>query len=158
LYIYIYILLCSCYPIKDGGCQYPLKYGESQCKCKRRYDDVEISNISILENGYPQYRRQKKFDASKRDKKDLRVVSHNREIFNDWKGHTNFEFVGSANVILYLYKYLFKGAKNKKMEIVSSKKEEVNNQVVQLKHYGEYVNFRRILKHHHLYQWLKFVL
>ena len=128
----IYILLCSCYPIKDGGCQYPLKYGESQCKCKRRYDDVEISNISILENGYPQYRRQKNFDVSKRDKKDLRVVSHNREIFNDWKGHANFEFVGAANVILYLYKYLFKGAKNKKMEIVSTKNDnEANNQVVQ---------------------------
>ncbi len=52
--------MCSCYPIKDGGCQYPLKHGEATCKCKRRYDDIEVSNISILENGYPQYRRQKK--------------------------------------------------------------------------------------------------
>ena len=85
-------------------------------------------------------------------------MSHNREIFNDWKGHANFGFVGAANVILYLYKYLFKGAKNKKMEILSENKDNVvNNQVLQLKHYGEYVNFRRILKHHHLYQWLKFV-
>lgn len=50
----------------------------------------------------------------------------------DWKGHANFEFVGAANVILYLYKYLFKGAKNKKMEIVSENKAyEIINQIVQ---------------------------
>ena len=50
----------------------------------------------------------------------------------DWKGHANLEFVGAANVILYLYKYLFKGAKNKKMEIVSKNKDNVvNNQIVE---------------------------
>ena len=58
--LYIYILLCSCYPIKDGGCQYPLNNGETTGKGIRRYDNIEVTNISILENGYPQYRRQKK--------------------------------------------------------------------------------------------------
>ena len=102
-----------------------VKFGEKTCRCKRRYDDIEIPNISILENGYPQYRRQKNINISKRNELDLRVVSHNREIVMDWYGHANLEFVGAANVILYLYKYLFKGAKNKKMEIVSKNKDNV---------------------------------
>ena len=68
----------------------------------------------------------KKNYVSKRDKKDLQVVSQKRS------SRFNFEFVGAANVILYLYKYLFKGAKNKKMEILSTNKDNViNNQVVQ---------------------------
>ena len=124
--------MCRCYPIQKGGCQYPLKFGETTCRCKRRYDDIEIPNISIIENGYPQYRRQKNINISKRNELDLRVVSHNREIVMDWYGHANLEFVGAANVILYLYKYLFKGSKNKKMQVVNVKdKSFVNNQIVQ---------------------------
>ncbi len=76
--------------------------------CKRNYNDIETPDIDILENGYPQYRRLRNIDVSKQKRDDLRIVAHNREILMDWKGHCNFEFVGAANVVLYLYKYLFK--------------------------------------------------
>ena len=29
---------------------------------------------------------------------NLRIISHNREILMDWKGHCNFECIGAVNV------------------------------------------------------------
>ena len=118
-------MLHKCYPVSEGGCRYKVKIrGIDIDMCKRKYNDVETPFIDILENGYPQYRRLKNKDELKQQDDDLRIVAHNREILMDWKGHCNFEFVGAANVVLYLYKYLFKGSKNKKMAI-----SKVNNNV-----------------------------
>ena len=35
---------------------------------------------------------------TKQKRDDLRIISHNREILMDWKGHCNFEFIGAVNV------------------------------------------------------------
>ena len=120
-------MMHKCYPVSEGGCRYKVKIrGVEIDMCKRKYNDIETPVIDILENGYPQYRRLRNNDVTKQKRDDLRVVAHNREIL---KGHCNFEFVGAANVVLYLYKYLFKGSKNKKMAIlkVNNNANECNN-------------------------------
>ncbi len=51
-----------------------------------------------MENSYLQYRKLRDKDQSKQKRDDLRIISHNREILMDWKGHCNFEFIGAVNV------------------------------------------------------------
>ena len=78
---------------------------DSKGQCKKGYTNTTIREKTTFSNeGFPLYRRRKE--------EDLLVVPYNREIFLDWGcGHINCEFSGQTYTILYLYKYLFKGAK-----------------------------------------------
>jgi len=69
--------------------------------CKRGYTSMIVRETTFDERGYPVY--------GKKTKDDFRVVPHNREVLVDWDGHINVEFCGRTFVVLYLYKYLFKG-------------------------------------------------
>ena len=61
------------------------------------------SKTTFSSEGFPLYRRRKE--------EDLLVVPYNREIFLDWGcSNINCDFSGQTYTILYLYKYLFKGA------------------------------------------------
>ena len=103
--------------------------GVSGCKrkdgtCKRGYTNTELRNKTKFdEKGYPLYSRKKV--------EDLKVVPYHKQILLDWNGHINCEFCGKAYVILYLYKYLFKG--NKKVKILFDntndlhKEDEINH-------------------------------
>jgi PIF1-like helicase len=82
----------------------------SEDRCKRRYDVRGVTDkTQVDEYGYPRYRR--------RAEKDLRVVPHNRKILLDWKAHINVEYAASAESVLYLYKYLYKGPKKVQVTI-----------------------------------------
>ena len=79
--------------------------------CKRGFSNDQVRPFtSIDENGYPTYRR--------RTQRDLKVVAHNRELLLDWDGHINVEYAGTTYTVLYLYKYLFKGNKKIKAQMI----------------------------------------
>jgi len=67
-----------------------------------------LHNVLLLITGFPLYRR---------GENDHYIVPHNKKILLDWGGHANVEFAGGTYCVLYLYKYLFKGAKNVKMRL-----------------------------------------
>jgi len=93
------------------------KQAENGCldkdgNCKRGYQNDKLRPVTILdENGYPSYRR--------RTLRDLKVVPHNRELLLDWEGHMNVEYAGTTYTVLYLYKYLFKGNKKMKAQLLA---------------------------------------
>jgi hypothetical protein len=76
--------------------------------CKRGFSNEDlIMSTYFDEKGYPIYRRRKK--------EDLKIVSYHKDILLDWDGHINVEYCGKSYVILYLYKYLFKGNRKNKI-------------------------------------------
>jgi hypothetical protein len=92
----------KCYAKEAGGCED--KYGV----CVRGYGSFVITTENSFNlKGFPLYARHT-ID-------DLTVVAHNRQILLDWDGHCNVEACSSGYVVLYLYKYLYKG--NKKITI-----------------------------------------
>ncbi len=50
----------------------------------------------------------------------MRVVPHNIYILEDWDGHVNVEFCGSHYTPVYLYLYLFKGAKKERFRLTNA--------------------------------------
>ena len=65
---------------------------------------------------------------SRRISTDKFVVPHNRAILEDWNGHSNVEFAGSALQVMYLYKYLYKGSKKAKVTAknIDNKDDEIS--------------------------------
>ena len=43
------------------------------------------------------------------EEEDLKIVPHNIDVLEDWQGHANVEWCGSAYTPVYLYKYIYKG-------------------------------------------------
>jgi hypothetical protein len=62
---------------------------------------IIIGKVSLGPMKFPIYGR--------REAEDLKVVPHNIYILEDWQGHANVEWCGSAYTPVYLYKYVFKG-------------------------------------------------
>ena len=86
--------------------------------CKKGFSNVDLRQKTRFdEKGYPVYR--------KRNIIDLRVVSYHKQILIDWDGHINVAFCGKSFVVLYLYKYLFKG--NKKLKILFDNTKDVHD-------------------------------
>ena len=82
--------------------------------CKRGYDALVLNNgqPSFGETNFPIY--------GKREEEDLRVVPHHIFILEDWDGHVNVEFCGSHYTPVYLYQYLFKGAKKERFRLTNA--------------------------------------
>jgi len=82
--------------------------------CGKGFSDTDLKCETCFdEKGYPIYR--------KRKKEDLNVVSYHIQILIDWDGHINVAYCGKAYVVLYLYKYLFKGNKKLKIDFDNTK-------------------------------------
>jgi hypothetical protein len=78
--------------------------------CKKGFMDTIIqSSSSFDDRGYVQYQR--------RNADDLRITPHNRQILEDWDGHAYIDWCGTTYTVLYLYKYLYKGAKKVKFRL-----------------------------------------
>jgi hypothetical protein len=78
--------------------------------CKKGFMDTTLQNQSSFdERGYVKYKRTKP--------SDLRIGPHNRKILEDWDGHAYVDWCGSTYTVLYLYKYLYKGAKKVKFRL-----------------------------------------
>ena len=92
------------------------------CKCKRGYEDTAIQDKTTFdERGFPVYRRD--FEC------DLDVVPHNRSLILDWDGHANTEYAGNTQCVLYLYKYLYKGAKKVKLRLTNAEDVQDDDEV-----------------------------
>jgi hypothetical protein len=94
-------------------CEYVTSHMVHKCKrgvclddndiCERGYTkNVIQQNTTFSNRGFPVYKRL--------NEQDLKIVPHNRSVLLDWNGHANVEFAGSTYLVIYLYKYLFKGS------------------------------------------------
>jgi hypothetical protein len=100
-----------------NGCK-----NSTTCKCKRGYDDTLIqSETTFDDRGFPVYKRD--YDC------DLDVVPHNKFLLLDWNGHANVEYAGNSQCVLYLYKYLYKGAKKVKLRLTNAEEVSDNDEI-----------------------------
>ena len=100
-----------------NGCK-----NSTTCKCKRGYDDTLIqSETTFDDRGFPVYKRD--YDC------DLDVVPHNKFLLLDWNGHANVEYAGNSQCVLYLYKYLYKGAKKVKLRLTNVDEVSDNDEI-----------------------------
>jgi hypothetical protein len=103
--------------VAENGCK-----DSPTCKCKRGYEDTIIQNYTSFDDrGFPIYKRDYECD--------LDVVPHNRELLLDWNGHSNVEYAGNTYCVLYLYKYLYKGAKKVKMRLTNAENVNENDEI-----------------------------
>ena len=84
--------------------------------CKSRFDSNTIGETNITPGGYTRYRRDKL--------RDLFICPHNRTILEDMQGHVFVEICGAESMV-YLYKYLYKGAKKDKFKLTNA--DDVND-------------------------------
>ena len=81
--------------------------------CKKGFGNNTIQrNTSFGLRGFPMYKRL--------NENDLFIVPHVRAILLDWNGHANVEFAGSTYIVIYLYKYLFKGSKKVRFQLTNA--------------------------------------
>ena len=103
--------------IAPNGCK-----DSTTCKCKRGYEDTSIETVTRFdEKGFPIYKRD--FLC------DLDVVPHNKFLLLDWNGHCNVEYAGNSQCVLYLYKYLYKGAKKVKLRLTNAEDVSDNDEI-----------------------------
>lgn len=74
---------------------------KAQQKCHYKYPKPANGETYINDAGYPQYRRRHECDQN--------VVPYNRQMLQDFDCHINVELAASVTLIMYLYKYLYKG-------------------------------------------------
>jgi hypothetical protein len=93
--------------------------GQSGClneegKCSKHFDTNLVLQHSTFQekSGRVNYRR--------RSIQDLNICQHERKSLLDWDGHCFIDYCGSAHSVLYLYKYLYKGAKKAKLRLTNA--------------------------------------
>ena len=91
-------------------------------RCTKGFDQTVCQPATTFDaKGFPVY---------KRGENDLRVCPHHRETLLDWNGHAYIEFAADGRSTLYLYKYLYKGAKKIRMQLTNADdvddKDEIN--------------------------------
>lgn len=80
--------------------------------CRFGYTHTIKQNKTTFDSkGFPQYCRP--------SDKDSNIVPHVPSLLEDWDGHCNVEFSGSTFMVVYLYKYLFKGPKRVSLFMLS---------------------------------------
>ena len=70
-------------------------------ECEKGFPKPITDQTHFNDRGYPVYRRP--------TPQSCYVVPHNRQLLMLWNGHVNVEFAGYVFLVLYLYKYIFKG-------------------------------------------------
>src|SRR3546814_15967439 len=77
--------------------------------CEKHFPKPMTETTHFNDRGYPIYRHSTP-ESSK-------VVPHNRLLLELWDGHVNVEFAGYVFLVLYLYKYIFKGPDKARVEV-----------------------------------------
>ena len=80
---------------------YRTKAEKDSKKCHYTYPKPLNGETYLDEAGYPHYRR--------RQENDRNVVPYNPELLKLFDCHINVEFASSVTLIMYLYKYIYKG-------------------------------------------------
>jgi hypothetical protein len=68
--------------------------------CNKRFPKPVVQTTTRDDRGIVQYRRRVE---------DANVVAYNPALLRMWDGHINVEYSGSSLIVLYLYKYIYKG-------------------------------------------------
>lgn len=120
-----------------------LKYMVHKCttRCKKEdgtcsygYPKSITPTTSINPRGYPVYRRRKT--------EDLLIVPYNPELLTYVQCHVNVEIAHSVNLIMYLYKYIYKGCDTARFRVANQEQEEAGQQPVD--EIKDYINARCI--------------
>ncbi len=75
---------------------------DDEGRCQKKLPKPVVERTYIDSRGYTHYRR--------RTTRDAYVVPHNRHLLMLGECHINVEVSCTVNLIMYLYKYIFKGA------------------------------------------------
>jgi len=87
-------------------------------QCRKHFDrNIPNEKTTFDSKGFPMY---------KRDQDSLYVVTYVPQILKDWGGHCNVGFCGSVYTCVYLYKYVFKGAKKERFRLKNA--EDIDDQ------------------------------
>ncbi len=85
---------------------------DSDGRCTKGFHNTVVtSNSFVKPNERVVYKR--------RQESDLLIVPHNSKILQDWDGHAHLD-VCSAETVIYLYKYLYKGSKKDKLKLTNA--------------------------------------
>ncbi len=76
---------------------------DDEGRCRKQFPKPVVEKTYIDTWGYTHYRR--------RTTRDAYVVPHNRHLLMLGECHVNVEVSCMVNLIMYLYKYIFKGAR-----------------------------------------------
>jgi hypothetical protein len=100
-------------------------------QCRRGYNRSEAIQATYIDKNKSRmvYRRRSVAD-------DLLVVPYNLSMLMDWGSHINVEYSGSAFSVLYIYKYLYKGASKKEHIELTSEQEHDSEDEIKLFIYG----------------------
>jgi hypothetical protein len=79
-------------------------------KCRYDYPFICQDASIVTHTSYPTYRRP--------SDKDKCIVAHNRYILYMWQGHSCIYSSNSTQSLIYLYEYLYKGAKRAKLDYI----------------------------------------
>ena len=80
---------------------YRTTYEKENEECHYHYPKPLNQETYLDDAGYPQYRR--------RNDRDRNVVPYNSQMLLDFDAHINVELAVSVTLIMYLYKYIYKG-------------------------------------------------
>jgi hypothetical protein len=91
-------------------------------KCTKRFDmNAPNDRTTFDSRGFPEY---------KRTQNSLNIVTYIPQILKDWDGHCNVGYCGSVFTCVYLYKYVFKGAKKERFRLKNAEdiddRDEIN--------------------------------
>lgn len=89
--------------------------------CQKGFPKPLTNSTHFEERGYPVYRRT--------TPQDSKVVPHNRLLLTLWDGHVNVEFAGHVLLVLYLYKYIFKGPDKARVQIIEGAAEDDQDEI-----------------------------
>lgn len=85
--------------------------------CTKRYPKQFVENTSILDDGYPVYRRRddgRTFVNSRGQVfNNTYIIPHNIVLATEFDCHMNVEVCSSIKAIKYIYKYILKGTNTK---------------------------------------------
>jgi len=79
-------------------------------KCNEFFDTFHVQNETTFNvRNFPQYKRL--------TEEDCKIVAHNRHMLYLWEGHICLYWASDSFSIIYLYEYLYKGAKRETLKL-----------------------------------------
>ena len=82
---------------------------DNEGRCRKMFPKPVVERTHTDDRGYVHYRR--------RSAQDTYVVPHNRHLLLLCDSHINVEVSCTVNLIMYLYKYIFKGPDRARYEL-----------------------------------------
>ena len=105
---------------------------QSSAGCQYKYPQHLNPTTYIDDRGYAKYRR--------RTEQDINIVPYNPHLLLLLESHTNVEMANSVNLIMYLYKYMYKGSDTAHINVTLV--DEDSNEPVPVDEIKDYIKCR----------------